>query len=93
MHKMSRVSQERKEVDIDVETGPNDLHLHNDTIHTLHWDKISVKFYNKTLRTDKYLLNSIDGAASAGQLSQKPPNTWQNAKFWLHLNKRLTVHR
>jgi hypothetical protein len=91
MHKMSRGSQERKEVAIDAETGPNDLHLHNDTIHTLHWDKISVKVYNKTLHTDKYLLNSIDGAASAGQ--QRSPNIWRNAKFRLHLNKRLTVHR
>jgi hypothetical protein len=47
---------------IDVEGGmSDDVYLHNDTIETIYWDNVSV-----TLK-DKHLLDSIDGAASAGQ--------------------------
>jgi hypothetical protein len=69
MLKTETLSDRPKEVDLDLERASNDVHLHNETIDTLSWDKISVKILDKATHSDKYLLNSIDGAASAGQSS------------------------
>ncbi|KAF7509405.1 hypothetical protein GJ744_008128 [Endocarpon pusillum] len=44
----------------------NDVHLHNDIIDTFCWEKVSVRVKDKT--QDKRLLESIDGAAYAGEL-------------------------
>lgn len=52
---------EKAEGQLDVEKAADDVHLHNDIVDTVYWDKISVKV------EDRYLLNSIDGAALAGQ--------------------------
>lgn len=49
----------------DVEKASNDVHLHNDIIDTFCWERVSVKVKDKT--QDKHLLESIDGAAYAGQ--------------------------
>lgn len=54
---------------LDLEKAADDVHLHNDTVNTLYWDKICVKVEDKTSRQDRYLLDSIDGAALAGQSS------------------------
>jgi hypothetical protein len=52
------------EVGMDVEKASSDVHLYNDTIDSLYWDRVSVKVKAKT--NDKHLLTAIDGAASAG---------------------------
>lgn len=49
----------------DLESGSIDVHLYNDTIDTISWDKVSVMVENKKLRKDKYLIDSVDGAASS----------------------------
>lgn len=70
------ISAEPKEVDLDIERASNDVHLYNETIDTFYWDRVSVTVHDKTLRGDKNLLDSIDGAASAGQSSwiASPPS-------------------
>ena len=57
---------EKLKVEVDVEKASKDTHLQNDTIDTLYWNKVSVKVNDKKKRQDKHLLDSIDGAASAG---------------------------
>jgi hypothetical protein len=53
---------EKFKTNVDVEVGTlDDVYLHNDTVKTIYWDDVSVKL------KDKHLLDSIDGAASAGQ--------------------------
>jgi hypothetical protein len=57
---------EKFKTNVDVESVSDDAYLHNDTIESIYWDNVSVKL------KDKDLLDSIDGAASAGQF--KPDN-------------------
>jgi hypothetical protein len=66
MRKMATASEKIQE-DVDVEKTAGDAHLHNETINTLYWDKVSVKIQDKKLRREKLLLDGIDGTASAGQ--------------------------
>ena len=54
-------------LDFDVENTSD--YLYNATVNTLYWDKVSVKLKNKQPLHSKYILDSIDGAASAGQSS------------------------
>lgn len=56
-----------KEADVDVEMASKDAYLNNDIIDTFYWDKIFVKVKDKTTKLVTHLLDSIDGAASAGQ--------------------------
>jgi hypothetical protein len=63
------ISQDIKGNTIDVEATSDDLHLRNDTINTLFWEKVTVKVHDRSLGKEKCLLHSINGDASAGQYS------------------------
>lgn len=62
-----------EKVDGDVERGLSDSYLYNDTIHTLYFDKVSVRVRDKRSPKGKQvLLHSLDGAASAGRSNSRP---------------------
>ncbi|KAI9781012.1 MAG: hypothetical protein M1816_002609 [Peltula sp. TS41687] len=52
----------------DVESAEEDVHLYNDTVHSFSWESIGVRLYDKSKKTEKCLLQSIDGEVSAGDL-------------------------
>jgi hypothetical protein len=62
--KTNIILNKSQELGMDVEKASSDVHLYNDTIDSLYWDRVSVKVKAKT--NDKHLLTAIDGAASAG---------------------------
>lgn len=64
-----------EKVDGDVERGSGDIHLYNSIIHTLYFEKVTVKTKDKKLQEGKLLLDSLDGAAYAGLLTMKPVPT------------------
>jgi hypothetical protein len=68
--KGSVILDKSEEEGMDVEKASSDVHLHNDTIDSLYWDRVSVKVKAKT--NDKHLLTAIDGAASAGESNMIP---------------------
>lgn len=50
----------------DVESAERDVHLYNGTVDSFSWESIGVHLYDKPKRTEKYLLQSIDGEVKAG---------------------------
>ncbi len=57
----SKAFNQTRDAGSDVEKASNNVHLHNDVVDTFGWERVSVKV------KDKHLLESIDGAAYAGQ--------------------------
>jgi hypothetical protein len=63
--KANEILDKSQKAGMDLEKASSDVHLYNDTIDSLYWDRVSVKVKAKT--SDKHLLSAIDGAASAGE--------------------------
>jgi hypothetical protein len=70
MSKMT--SQKAKHANVDLERALDNDPLRNDVIDSLYWDKITINVHDKTQRRETLLLDSIDGAAYAGQPYSKP---------------------
>ena len=69
MSKRANYDASVKAAELDLETGSNDIHLHNDTVDTLFWDNLSVSLPDKTTGKQKNILQFIDGDVRAGMWS------------------------
>lgn len=58
--------------DHDVESAEEDLHLYNGTVDSFSWESIGVRLYDKSSKTEKCLLQSVDGEVKAGKFVPYP---------------------